>query len=140
MPRPRCGTEAAFQRHQDLGHSACAPCWDAHEVALANRRERRRRRAGHPVNPLQYRLALRGQEPAEALVPADRELLVRTLVGWGWRDLRIAELTSMTTYTTARIRERLGLAAHPAPARTAAPARTTLDRLAARDRDARRSA
>lgn len=115
----RCGTEAGFRRHHDLGDAGCAACWDAHEVALANRRESRRRRPGRPINPLQYRLAMRGDEPAEALVPADRELLVRTLVEWGWRDVRIAELTRMTTYTTCRIRERIGLAANQ-PARSAA--------------------
>ena len=125
---PTCGTEAAFQRRQDLGMPACAHCWDAHEVALANRRERYRRRPTRPVNPLQYRLALRGKEPAEALAGSDRELLVRTLVGWGWPDRRIAELTSMTTYTTARIRDRLGLPAN------------ALGRLAQRDRDTRRTA
>ena len=109
---PRCGTEAAFQRHQDLGDGACAPCWDAHEVALANRRVRYSQRSGRPVNPIQYRAALAGREPAEALVAADRELLVRTLTAWGWTDRRIAEHTRQTLYTTARIRGRLGLAAN----------------------------
>ena len=117
--RVRCGTEAAFQRHRDLGDAGCAKCWDAHEVALANRRERYRRRPGAPIHPIHYRAALAGREPGEALNGADRELLVRTLVAWGWTDLRIAEHTRMTTYTTCRIRERIGLAANQ-PERRAA--------------------
>ncbi|HLU98717.1 MAG TPA: hypothetical protein VKZ89_17925 [Thermobifida alba] len=50
-----------------------------------------------------------GREPAEALHPQDREDLVAELVGLGWTDLEIAALTRMTTYTTARIRQRLEL-------------------------------
>ena len=50
-----------------------------------------------------------GREPAEALDPRDREDLVAGLVGLGWTDREIAALTRMTTYTTARIRQRLEL-------------------------------
>lgn len=119
MARPRCGTEAGFQRHHDLGDAGCAACWDAHEVALANRRERYRRHPNRPTNPIQYRAALTGREPAEALCGADRDLLWRTLVGWGWTDRRIAEHTRTTTYTTVRIRERLGLSANRPAERSA---------------------
>lgn len=54
--------------------------------------------------------ACAGQLPAEALSTRDREDLVWQLHGLGWTDVEIAEHTSMTTYTTARIRTRLGLA------------------------------
>jgi hypothetical protein len=111
MARLRCGTEAAFQRHLDLNDAACSACVDAHEVALANRRERYRRQPGRPVNAIQYRACLAGRDPAEVLCGADRDLLWRTLVGWGWTDRRVAEHTRMSTYTTVRIRERLGLSA-----------------------------
>lgn len=50
-----------------------------------------------------------GREPAESLDPRDREDLVAGLAGRGWTDLEIAVLTHMTTYTTARIRDRIGL-------------------------------
>jgi hypothetical protein len=51
-----------------------------------------------------------GREPAEALDPRDREDLVFALAASGWADVEIAVHTRMSTYTTARIRERLGLA------------------------------
>jgi len=47
--------------------------------------------------------------PAEALPPADRERLVGELWAAGWTDVEIATHTHMSTYTTARIRARLGL-------------------------------
>lgn len=50
-----------------------------------------------------------GLEPAEALSTRDREDLVWQLHERGWTDVEIAEHTRMTTYTAARIRERLGL-------------------------------
>jgi hypothetical protein len=53
--------------------------------------------------------AFRGHEPAEALSTHDREHLVAEFVEAGWTDLQIACHTRMTTYTTARIRQRLGL-------------------------------
>jgi hypothetical protein len=113
-----CGTEDGWQRHEDAGQAPCYRCRAAHAVAEANRRTRYRAPTG-PRRPVQYQAALRGREPAEALLPADRELLVRTLVEWGWTDLSIAELTRMTLYTTCRIRERIGLPANQ-PARSAA--------------------
>ncbi len=51
-----------------------------------------------------------GLEPAEALDPRDREDLVAALVARAWTDVEIAVLTRMSTYTSARIRERLELA------------------------------
>lgn len=51
-----------------------------------------------------------GREPAEALPTYARDWLVHDLIGEGWTDAEIAAWTRMTTYTTARIRERLGLA------------------------------
>lgn len=50
-----------------------------------------------------------GKEPAEALDPRDREDLVAGLVERGWTDLEIAAHTRMTLYTTARIRQRIGM-------------------------------
>jgi hypothetical protein len=48
-----------------------------------------------------------GREPAESLDPRDREDLVAELVARGWSDVQIAVLTRMSTYTTARIRQRV---------------------------------
>ena len=53
-----------------------------------------------------------GKEPAEALPQFARDWLVHELWSCGWTDLDIATLTRMSTYTTARIRERLGLTAN----------------------------
>lgn len=53
-----------------------------------------------------------GHEPAEVLPTYAREWLVHELVCEGWTDVEIATWTRMSTYTTARIRERLGLAAN----------------------------
>lgn len=50
-----------------------------------------------------------GLEPAEMLDTRDREDLVAELVGRGWTDVQIAVHTKMSTYTTGRIRRRLGL-------------------------------
>lgn len=50
-----------------------------------------------------------GIEPAEALDTADREQLITELWAAGWADVEIAAHCRMTTYTTARIRERLEL-------------------------------
>lgn len=52
-----------------------------------------------------------GIEPAEALPTRDREDLVWQMHELGWSDAEIAEHTRMSLYTTARIRDRLGLAA-----------------------------
>lgn len=59
-----------------------------------------------------YRACYRGDEPAELLSRADREDLVYDLWSKGWSDVEIAAHTRMTTYTTGRIRDRLGLAPH----------------------------
>jgi DNA-binding NarL/FixJ family response regulator len=61
-----------------------------------------------------------GREPAEALDARDREDLVAELVGRGWSDVEIAVLARMSTYTTARIRSRLGLAANRSTVEAAA--------------------
>lgn len=117
--RTGCGTELGHVRHVDYGEAPCMRCYDALTVAEANRRERSRP-SSRPVNPLQYRQALTGSEPAEALAQADRHRLVAHLHGWGWTDARIAEHTRMTAYTTARIRDHLALPPHCLPARSAA--------------------
>lgn len=62
-----------------------------------------------PQRPLQFRLALNGEEPAEALTAHDRRLIIARLHRRGWTDLEIAVLTRTTTYTTARIRHAIGL-------------------------------
>lgn len=58
----------------------------------------------------QWKQCLAGDEPAEILPARDREDLVYVLVHeLGWTDREVAAHTRMTDYTTARIRERLGL-------------------------------
>ena len=58
----------------------------------------------------QWKQCLAGEEPAEILPPRDREDLVYVLVHeLGWTDREVAAHTRMTDYTTARIRDRLGL-------------------------------
>ncbi|MBN9739535.1 hypothetical protein DMP23_00175 [Amycolatopsis sp. A1MSW2902] len=54
----------------------------------------------------------RGEIPADALDTRDRETVVARLHAAGLTDTEIAEATRLTTYTTGRIRARLGLAAH----------------------------
>ncbi|MEV6897489.1 hypothetical protein [Amycolatopsis sp. NPDC051372] len=65
------------------------------------------------VAPISYRKLLAacwsGDLPAEQLEPVDRETLVYDLWSAGWTDVEIATHTRLTTYTTARIRDRLGL-------------------------------
>lgn len=56
-----------------------------------------------------YTACLEGRLPAEVLPTALRERLVRALHRRGWTDPEIATYTCMTTYTTARIRQRLAL-------------------------------
>ncbi len=51
-----------------------------------------------------------GELPAEALSTRDREYLLTELHELGWTDVDIAAHTRMSTYTTARIRDQLGLA------------------------------
>lgn len=66
-----------------------------------------------PAPPITHRVlyfaCLYGIEPAESLPTADRARLVARLHRLGWTDSEIAEHTFMSTYTTARIRNRLGL-------------------------------
>jgi hypothetical protein len=52
---------------------------------------------------------LSGREPAEILSTAARAALIAVLVGAGWHDDEIAVQLRMTPYTTARIRNRIGL-------------------------------
>lgn len=54
-----------------------------------------------------------GQQPAELLHPRDRQELVYDLWLAHWTDAEIATHTRMSTYTAARIRERMGLPARP---------------------------
>jgi hypothetical protein len=64
----------------------------------------------HPLADQKLLAACRaGLEPAEALPAYARDWLVHDLVCEGWTDVEIATWTRMSTYTTARIRERLGL-------------------------------
>jgi len=101
-PVATCGTDAGYQRHRADGEPACPDCCAAHAAVNASRRARLA-----PEHPLQYRAALDGREPAEALTTADRARLVAELVARGWDVQRIAAHTRQTTYTTARIRDRL---------------------------------
>lgn len=78
-------------------------------------------RARHPVEKTRVeargvealvRRCREGLEPAEALPRFARDQLIHDLWCSGWTDVEIATWTRMSTYTTARIRERLGLAAN----------------------------
>lgn len=51
----------------------------------------------------------RGEKPAELLDPRDREDLLLQLHLRGWTDREIAVHCRMSTYTAARILDRLGL-------------------------------
>ncbi|MGW5645041.1 hypothetical protein ACWEV3_40870 [Saccharopolyspora sp. NPDC003752] len=65
----------------------------------------------HPIaERARYRACLLGEQPAEVLDTAGRERLVAELHDLGWTDPQIAAHCRMTTYTTARIRDRLRLA------------------------------
>ena len=66
-----------------------------------------------PEQPKQFRLARDGAEPADALTPHDRRLLVELLHELGWTDLEISRHTRMTLYTTARLRDELWLRPNP---------------------------
>ncbi|RZQ59820.1 hypothetical protein [Amycolatopsis suaedae] len=59
---------------------------------------------------LLYDLARRGELPAEALDTKDRSRLFAELWERGWTDAEIGVHTKTTTFTVARVRERLGLA------------------------------
>lgn len=62
-----------------------------------------------PDHPLQYRAALQGLEPADALTTRDRHRLVALFIDSGLSDVEIADRTRMTTYTTNRIRREIFL-------------------------------
>lgn len=57
-------------------------------------------------------LALAGELPGEALRPKDSDRLLAELHGLGWTDAQIATHTSWSTYTVARMRDRLDLEAN----------------------------
>lgn len=59
-----------------------------------------------------YRLALAGRLPAEALVWPYRRRIVGVLAREGWTDAQMAAHTKWTTYTVARIRTAMGLPAN----------------------------
>jgi len=60
-----------------------------------------------------YECARLGLIPAEVLSQQQRWTLVAELHGAGWGDRRIAELTRLSEYTTARIRSLMGLRPNP---------------------------
>lgn len=101
---PDCGTPRGYRLHGYHREVPCDRCCAAHALTEAARRITHRTA---PDQPLQYRAALNGREPAEALTTRDRARLVAALTVRGWTVQRIAEHTRMTTYTTARIRDRL---------------------------------
>lgn len=117
-PQAPCGSESGYRRHLYEGTVTCRACCEAHAVHNANWRARSR--VTTPINPLQYQAARIGLEPAEALEPGDRERLVAELHGLGWTDGQIAVLARMTTYTTARIRDGIGLRPNFGPRHTSA--------------------
>ena len=57
-----------------------------------------------------WRRCWEGREPAESLTPQDREDLIGHLHRAGWSDEDMARHTRLSMYTTARIRDRIGLA------------------------------
>jgi hypothetical protein len=57
----------------------------------------------------QIRMAMQGLLVAEELPTKARERLFTELHSLGWTDMEMAEHTRTTPYTTARIRDRLGL-------------------------------
>lgn len=119
MPAP-CGSDAGYQHHRALGQHPCAACCGAHAVTNANSRAWLAAQ-GAAQDPLLYALCRAGREPAESLSQPDRHRLVAELHARGWTDARIAEHCRMTSYTTVRIREHLGLSPNrPATRRGAA--------------------
>ncbi len=74
-----------------------------------------RRLAVDPARPEQrskydrWAACCQGRFPAEVLSTRDREDLIVDLHTLGWSDVEIAEHCMLSTYTTARIRDRLGL-------------------------------
>jgi hypothetical protein len=115
MPAAVCGSDAGYQGHRSRGEVPCDGCSSAHALTMAWYRVQDR-----PDNPLLYAAARAGKQPVEALTTEDRARLITELATRGWTDVRIAEHTRQTTYTTARIRDRLGLAANVPQARAVA--------------------
>lgn len=112
--RAACGSESGYRRHLAERTVPCVLCCDGHALHVALWRARLVTRRTLPDNPLQYRAALDGGEPADALTEADRHRLVTQLHAGGWTDVEIARHTRMTTYTTVRIRDDLlGLPVNP---------------------------
>lgn len=107
-----CGTPAAWRRHHARGEYPCLPCADAWNAYVETNRARRN--LPPRSRDALYLAALDGREPAEALTTRDRATLVFELHYSGFTDVEIAERTRMTLYTTARIRDRLGLPANRA--------------------------
>lgn len=62
--------------------------------------------------PVDMLRAYEGREPAEALPPVQRRILVRLLHRRGWTDAEVADRLRMTLYTAARIRSDLRLPAN----------------------------
>lgn len=60
-------------------------------------------------NAGQFDDALAGKIPGEALSAYDRRVLVSVLHSRGYSDRQIADRTQWTLYTTARIRDHIGL-------------------------------
>ena len=104
-----CGTDAGYQAHRARRQQPCTACCDAHAVTNANSRAWLAAQT-RPDNELLYARARAGREPAEALTTDDRARLIVELAGRGWTDVQIATHTRQTTYTTARIRERVAVA------------------------------
>ena len=105
-----CGTPAAWRRHHARGEYPCLPCADAWNADVKTRARRGPPQASRDAL---YLAALDGREPAEALTTRDRATLVFELHWSGFTDFEIAERCRMTLYTTARIRDRIGLPANP---------------------------
>jgi hypothetical protein len=66
------------------------------------------------TQPLLLAACWAGQEPAELLTRGERDLLLFDLWRKGWTDREIGVHMKQTTYTTCRIRTRLGLEARQA--------------------------
>lgn len=128
MPRLAAhGTDSGHRKHLRLGQRPCVRCCDAHNLANAQRRVAARTGPVPPgggflqaEDPMVYLACRRGIEPAESLTTDDRARLVAELHGLGWSDVQIADHCRMTTYTTGRIRGRLGHTANHHQRRTAA--------------------
>lgn len=63
------------------------------------------------TNPVVLAACWAGREPSELLTRGERDLLLFDLWMKGWTDLEMSVHMKQSTYTTCRIRERLGLEA-----------------------------